>query len=87
VGAREHLLLAGLTHFVSAPSAEAGQAEIERLTATAFDPAQFAAAVAGLLRDGLIREPIRLEPQALQCHWRLELTPDGVALARTLTGA
>ena len=39
------------------------------------------------LRDGLIREPIRLEPQALQCHWRLELTPDGVALARTLTGA
>jgi len=87
VGVREHLLLAGLTRFVSAPSAEAGQAEIERLAGVTFDPAAFAAAVAGLLRDGLIREPIRLEDQALQCHWRLELTPDGVALARTLTGA
>jgi hypothetical protein len=87
VGVREHLLRAALTHFVSAPSAEAGQAEIERLTGAVFDPAAFAEAVAGLLRDRLIREPVRLEPQALQCHWRLELTPDGVALARTLTGA
>ena len=87
MGAREHLLLAGLTHFVSAPNAEAGQAEIERLTAAAFNPADFATAIASLLRDGLIREPIRLEDQALQCHWRLELTPAGVALARTLTGA
>jgi hypothetical protein len=76
VGAREHLLLAGLTRFVSAPAAEAGQAEIERLTGMAFAPAAFAEAVAGLLRDGPIREPVRLEP-----------TPEGVALARTLTGA
>ena len=31
------------------------------------------------LRDGLIREPIRLPEGALQCHWHLELTPKGVA--------
>ena len=42
--------------------------------------------VAACLRDGLIREPVRLPAGALQCHWRLELTPDGVAAARALIG-
>ena len=81
------LLRIGLRHFVSTPNAETAQAEIERLSGTTLDAADFAAAVAMLLRDGLIREPIRLEDQSLQCHWRLELTPAGVARARTLTGA
>jgi len=81
------LLRTGLRHFVSATNAELAQAEIERLSGQTLDAADFAAAVAALLRDGLIRDPIRLEDQALQCHWRLELTPDGVARARTLTGA
>ncbi len=81
------LLRTGLRHFVSAPTAELAQAEIERLAGETLDATDFAAAVAALLRDGLIRDPIRLEDQALQCHWRLELTPAGVARARTLTGA
>jgi hypothetical protein len=38
--------------------------------------------VAACLRDGLIREPVRLPEGALQCHWHLELTPKGVAAAR-----
>ena len=42
----------------------------------------FCNAVAACLRDGLIREPIRLPEGALQCHWHLELTPAGVAAAR-----
>ena len=42
---------------------------------------------AALVRENLIHDPIRLEDQTLQCHWRLELTPAGVGLARTLTGA
>ncbi len=79
------LLRIGLRHFVSAPTAEQAHAEIERLAGQPLT--DFAAAVAALLHDGLIRDPIRLEPQALQCHWRLELTPAGVARARTLTGA
>ena len=79
------LLRTGLRHFVSAPTAEQAQAEIEQLTGRPLP--DFASAVAALLRDGLIRDPIRLEPQALQCHWRLELTPEGVARARTQTGA
>ncbi len=81
------LLRTGLTHFVSAPSAELALGEIERLAGQEIDAGDFATAIADLLSRGLIRDPIRLEDQALQCHWRLELTPDGVTLARTLTGA
>ena len=44
----------------------------------------FRAAVAACLRDGLIRDPIRLPEGALQCHWRLELTSNGVSMARAL---
>jgi hypothetical protein len=87
VDTAELLLCTGLRHFVSAGNAETAQTEIERLAGTSLDAADFAAAVAALLREGLIREPIRLEDQSLQCHWRLELTPAGVARARTLTGA
>ena len=81
----EHLLRAGLTQFISAPNAEMAQAELERLTGHPLP--DFADAIAILLSRRLIRDPIRLEDQALQCHWRLDLTPDGVARARTLTGA
>ena len=83
----ETLLRIGLRHFISTPNAEAAQAEIERLTSAALTAPDFADAVITLLSRGLIHDPIRLEDQALQCHWRLELTPNGVAHARTLTGA
>lgn len=79
------LLRIGLTQFISAANAELAQAELQRLTDHPLP--NFADAIAALLRDNLIRDPIRLEDQALQCHWRLELTPAGVARARTLTGA
>ena len=83
-----HLILRiGLAHFVSAPTAEAAQVEIERIAGAPLDAPAFATTIADLLANGLIRDPVRLEDQALQCHWRLELTPEGVALARTLTGA
>jgi hypothetical protein len=39
---------------------------------------------AACLRAGLIREPVRLPEGALQCHWHLELTPQGVEAARRL---
>ena len=79
------LLRVGLSQFISAPNAELAQAELERLTGQPIT--DFAEAIAALLRENLIRDPIRLEDQALQCHWRLELTQAGVARARTLTGA
>jgi hypothetical protein len=42
----------------------------------------FRDAVGACLRDGLIREPIRLPEGALQCHWHLELASKGVAAVR-----
>jgi hypothetical protein len=51
-----------------------------------LDAVAFHAAVAEALAAGLIREPVILPPGALQCHWRLDLTPQGVARARELIG-
>ena len=59
--------------------AAAQPGDVETVT---FD--EFCDAVAACLRDGLIREPIRLPEGALQCHWHLELTPKGVAEAREI---
>ena len=81
------VLRIGHSHFISATTGEAAQAEIARLAGQPIDSAAFAAAIADLLHNGLIRDPIRLDAQALQCHWRLELTPQGVARVGRLTGA
>ena len=78
--ARAVLLVAGLRG-LPADNAETGAA------ALGLVPSVWHTTLAALLREKLIRDPIRLEDQALQCHWRLELTPAGVARARTLTGA
>ena len=78
------LLRIGFRHAVSAANAEAACEQVQALTDGTLDAAAFHAAVAEALRRGLIREPIRLPEGALQCHWRLELTPDGVAAARAL---
>jgi hypothetical protein len=75
--AREALLRAAAAG-VSADSAEAG------LAALGLGGAQ--EALRRLVAERLIREPVRLEPGALQCHWRLELTPAGRAALRRLTG-
>ena len=74
-------LLAAAARRVSADNAEAGMAAI------GLDPAIGHPALAALLAEGMIREPLRLEAGSLHCTWRLELTPSGRDAARTLTGA
>ena len=37
--------------------------------------------IAAMVRDGLLHDPIRIPEGALKCHWRLEPTPKGAALA------
>jgi hypothetical protein len=76
------LLRVGYRHAVSAPNAEAAFEQVQALAGGALDAADFHAAVAEALARGLIREPIRLPEGSLQCQWRLELTPEGVAAAR-----
>jgi hypothetical protein len=77
------LLTAACRHAINEPNIEAG---FERVRAVAGEPVDYQAfcdAVAACVREGLIREPVRLPEGALQCHWHLELTPKGVEVART----
>jgi hypothetical protein len=81
------LLLAGYRNFIDEPTAEAAFETIARLAGITLDPEAFHAAIAALMAEGAIREPVRLEDGSLHCHWRLELTPSGVAAARKNSGA
>jgi len=78
------LLATAFGNTISEPNIEAGFARFSEIVGRDVGLGAFADAVAACLRDGLIREPVRLPEGALQCHWRLELTPDGVAAARAL---
>jgi hypothetical protein len=76
------LLTTAFRHVIDAVNIEAGYERFAELTSGAVGEDAFRDAVAACLRDGLIREPVLLPEGALQCHWRLELTPRGVAAAR-----
>ena len=76
------LLRLALSHFVTADNAEDAFERVQAISPEKMDAALFHEAVALCLREGLIRDPIRIEEGALQCHWKLELTPKGVQLAR-----
>jgi hypothetical protein len=82
--ARNALLTVAFRHAISEPNIEAGYERFRAIN-DAIDYEAFCDAIAASVRDGLIREPIRLPEGALQCHWHLELTPKGVAAARDLS--
>jgi len=69
---------------VSEPTIEAGYERFAALTGGAASHDAYCLAVAACMRDGLIREPIPLPEGALQCRRHLELTPKGVATARSV---
>ena len=78
------LLTTAFGHQINEPNIEAGYARFVVLVGSDVGFGVFCDAVAECIRDGLIREPIRLPEGALQCHWHLELTPKGVAAVRTM---
>jgi len=90
-GSRDPVLAAAITqllslafhHRIDEPNIESAFEHIQPLT-TALDYDSFRDAIDACLHEGLIRDPIRIEEGALQCHWRLELTSKGVAAARGL---
>jgi hypothetical protein len=84
MNARDLLLRTAFRHRINEPNVEAGCERLVALAGEDIAAAEFHDAVASALREGLIREPIRLPEGALQCHWHLELTPTGVAAARAL---
>ena len=76
------LLTTAFRQRINEPNIEAGFERFRELTGESVSYEAFCDAVASCLREGLIREPIRLPEGALQCHWHLELTPAGVAAVR-----
>jgi hypothetical protein len=80
------LLTTAFRHTINEPNIEAGFERFAVVAGADVTYAAFCDAIAAGLRDGLIREPIRLPEGALQCHWHLELTPKGVERARGLLG-
>ena len=81
---RDVILTAAFHHRINEPNLDAGFEQFVALTGKPVTYEAFCVAVASCLRDGLIREPVRLPAGALQCHWHLELTVAGVAVARRL---
>jgi len=80
------LLATAFRYRINEPNIEAGFERFLALTDQPVTYDAFCEAVGTCLRERLIREPIRLPEGALQCHWHLELTSDGVAKARALAG-
>jgi hypothetical protein len=78
------ILRVALRRGVTAPDADAGIAALAEAARCAAAPEHWHTAVAKALHDGLLYDPVRLPAGALQCHWRLELTPAGVEAARRL---
>ena len=76
------VLRMGFQHRIHEPNAEAGVARIQALAEPHATSLALHEALAACLRENLIHEPVRLPEGALQCHWRLELTPKGVAAMR-----
>ena len=80
------LLTTAFRNTINEPNIEAGYGRFAAIVGEEIGLAAFCDAVAASVRDGLIREPIRLPEGALQCHWHLELTSQGVAAVRTMAG-
>lgn len=78
------LLRVALHHHVSEANLDLGLQRLTTIIGGDVMPEDLAAAVAQAIAQGLIQDPVRLEEGALQCHWRLALTPAGIAVARGL---
>lgn len=78
------VLTTAFRHTIHESDVEAGFARFVALTGQAAAYDTFCEAITNCVRDGMIRDPVRLPQGALQCHWHLELTTEGVAAARAL---
>ena len=78
------LLLLIFRQRITAPDSDAGLAHLAASADRKASVAEWRTAVAEALAAGYIYDPVRLMTGALQCHWHLELTPNGVEIARSL---
>jgi hypothetical protein len=82
--AKSRLLRVAYRHTINDANLKAGFERFRALGGGNVEYGAFCNAVTACLHDGLIREPVRLPEGALQCHWHLELTPEGAEVARSL---
>jgi hypothetical protein len=73
------LLLVAVRRPIDEANASDAFARFAQLLDYTIDEELFAAAVARAVSAGLLYDPVRLPRGALQCEWRLEATPAGVA--------
>ena len=78
------VLRAAFRHHIREPDFAAGYARFCEMSGVAVSQAEFRNAVARALAAGRIHDPVCLPDGALQCHWRLEVTPMGVDALRAL---
>ncbi len=64
---------------IVASDVDAGIALLADAAPVNATPGAWREAVGAALAAGYIHDPVTLPPGALQCHWRLELTPRGFA--------
>ena len=72
------LLLVAFRHRIDEPDFDSGLSRLATIVGQDLDPNTLHTALAEALAGGYIHDPIQLQPGALQCRWRLELTPQGV---------
>jgi len=80
----ETLLAVVFHHRIMAPDAETGIAQLAAIANQDNAVEAWHKVVSEAIAAGYVYDPVRLNPGALQCHWHLELTPQGVEAARHL---
>ena len=78
------ILRTAFRHRIKESDSAAGQARFEAIVGQTVGGGEFGPAIGRLLTAGLIYDPVRLPAGALQCHWCLELTPEGVAMVNAM---
>ena len=78
------LLLVAFRHRITEADIGAGLERVEAIIGRTLDEDAARDALSRAVARGDLRDPVRLPPGALQCHWQLELTPQGVETVRAL---
>jgi hypothetical protein len=78
------LLLVAFRNRIREPDLESGISRFTKVVGRAIDRDDFCGALARTLAAGYIDDPVLLSAGALQCHWQLNLTPNGVSKVRAL---
>jgi hypothetical protein len=81
------LLSVAFRHRITEPDFASGLDRFRVVVGCQVDEEEFRAAIGKALKTGLIHDPVRIPPGALQCEWCLEVTPEGAARVRALSGS